>query len=120
MTRPLGPVSVRVSGCSSTVTGTPINIASVVAISIIVVSCDLYLTKGRRGHGVFGPCLAGWYYHAQFSHSSGGGDHKGWPSLLLILIFASLLFYQPLSLTYQLLLDVLVDSLPLLFQHVII
>ena len=54
---------------------------------------------------------------AHFPHSGGGGDHKGWPDLLLIFIFSSLPFYWPLMLPSQRLLDILIDSLPLLFQR---
>ena len=108
------------SGCSPTGTGTSVNTASVIFINIIIVSCGFYLPMDRRGHGVFGPHLAGWYDHAHFPHSGSGGDHKGRSALLVILIFASLSFYQPLIIPSQRLLNILIDSLPLIFQHKII
>ena len=61
MTGPLGPSSLLASGRSSNGTVTPVNITSIIFMAIIIVSCDFSLPTNRRGHGVFGPCLAGWY-----------------------------------------------------------
>ena len=55
--------------------------------------------------------------YAHFSHKEGVGDHKGLPTLLIIIIFASLIFYQPLIPPSQRLLNILIDSLPLISQH---
>ena len=59
MAGPLGPASVLAAGFPPTGTGTPVNIGSVIVISIIFVSCDLSLTADIRVHGVSVPCLAG-------------------------------------------------------------
>ena len=61
MTEPIGTAIVLASGCSPTSTGTPINIASVIIINIIIVSRDLSLPADHRVYGVFGPRLAGLY-----------------------------------------------------------
>ena len=42
---------------------------------------------------------------------------KGQPSILLIVIFTSIPFYQTLMLSSQRLLDIIIDSLPLLFRQ---
>ena len=59
MVGPLGPASVLDAGCSPTGTSTPVNIASAILISIIIMSRDLSLPTDRRRNGVFGPGLAG-------------------------------------------------------------
>ena len=58
--------------------------------------------------------------HANFPHRGGGGNHKGRASLLLILIYGCLPFYQPRIPPSKRILEILIDSLPLLFQHKII
>ena len=42
-------------GFPSTGTVTPVNIAFVIVIDIIIMSCDLSRPMDRRGHGLIGP-----------------------------------------------------------------
>ena len=55
--------------------------------------------------------------HSHFPHSGSGGDNKGQPAVLPILIFASLPFYHPHMMTSQRLLNIIIDRLPLLFHY---
>ena len=59
MPGPLGLAGVLAVDFSPTRTDTPVNIASVIIVAIIIFSCDLYLPTDRRGHGFFVPLLAG-------------------------------------------------------------
>ena len=55
--------------------------------------------------------------HTQLPYSVSGGDNKGQPDLLLILIFPYITFYQHLMMPFQRLLGIIIDSLPMTFQQ---
>ena len=88
---------------------------NITKILVIVVS------QGRSDEVCFVPfpCSVS-LEHAYFPHNGDSNDNKGRPDLLIIFIFTSLPFYQPIMMTYQRLLNILIDILPLLFQHEII